>query len=155
VVTVSHLNRRGTVLLRYMTGDISALASEPCSRCGRGGPRFTVTPYRLSGLTKIKGVLVNPAGLHEALAAVRRLDAYQIVVSKERGDPYGLDELIVRVLCDARDVSEVSADIIHRIRTACEVTPRVEPVAAEIGAQWAQGYKHEKFLDTREQPRRS
>jgi phenylacetate-coenzyme A ligase PaaK-like adenylate-forming protein len=153
IVTMSHLNRRGTVLLRYMTGDVSALTSDPCTRCGRAGPRFTVTPYRLSGLTKIKGVLVNPASLHEALAAVRRLDAYQIVVSKERGDPYGLDELTVRILCNSDDVAAVSADIVRGIRSACEVTPHVEPIPAEVGAQWAQGYKHAKFVDTREQPR--
>jgi phenylacetate-coenzyme A ligase PaaK-like adenylate-forming protein len=155
VVTVSHLNRRGTVLLRYMTGDVSALTSAPCGRCGRAGPRFTVTPYRLSGLTKVKGVLVNPASLQEALAEVPGLAAYQIVVSKDRGDPYGLDELTVRILCDARDLPSVSADIVRRLRAASEITPRVELVPGELGGQWARGYKHEGFVDAREQSRSS
>lgn len=149
VVTVSHLNRRGTVLLRYRTGDVSALTSEPCGRCGRAGPRFTLAPYRLSGLVKIKGVLVNPAVLHEALAGVPGLGAYQIVVSKERDDPYGLDELTVRALCAPQELSAVSADIVRRIRAASELTPRVELVPSELGAQWARGYKHDSFVDTR------
>ncbi|GAC1354024.1 MAG: hypothetical protein NVSMB38_31320 [Ktedonobacteraceae bacterium] len=36
--TVTHLDRRGTVLLRYVTGVLNAISNETCPHCGRQGP---------------------------------------------------------------------------------------------------------------------
>ena len=149
LVTISHLNRRGTVLLRYSTGDVSAFSSEPCPACGRLEPRFTVSPYRLSGLTKVKGTLINPATLEEELSRVPRLKEYQIVVAKEGGDAYGMDEMIVHVVCDPPDFDEVAREVTRRARAACEITPRVVPASSEMVDQLARGYKHRRFVDAR------
>ena len=152
VVTVSHLNRRGTVLLRYSTGDISALTTDTCVQCGRSGPRFTATPYRLSGLTKIKGTLVNPASLHEALAGIRQLRGYQVVVSKENDDPYGLDVVTVVLLCEPQDLVAASGEVVRRTRAVWEITPSVRAAPPDLADQWARGYKHASFVDTRPSP---
>lgn len=149
IVTVSHLNRRGTVLLRYSTGDVSAMTTASCTHCGRPGPRFTATPYRVAGLTKIKGTLVNPATLHEALASIRDLRGYQVIVSKEHDDPYGRDVVTVLVLCEPGDMAGVSSEVIRRTRTAWEITPWVRTVPPAVAEQWARGYKHAGLLDTR------
>ena len=45
-LAITHLHRRGTVLLRYLVGDIVALARTPCplcGRCGRAGGRDAAT----------------------------------------------------------------------------------------------------------------
>lgn len=39
-MAVTHLKRRGTVLLRYLLGDISALSYGECPHCGLPGPRL-------------------------------------------------------------------------------------------------------------------
>ena len=52
LLLISHLNRRGTVLLRYAPGDVVALSHEPCPHCGRREPRFLGGPHRADGLTK-------------------------------------------------------------------------------------------------------
>lgn len=149
LVTVSHLNRRGTVLLRYSTGDVSALSSAPCPACGRLEPRFTVAPYRLAGLTKIKGTLVSPPRLEEALATVAGLREYQIVVSRVAGDAWGLDVLTVRVVCDPGEFEGVAREVTRRTRDACEITPTVEPAPGSLVEQVARGYKHRRFIDAR------
>lgn len=149
LVTISHLNRRGTVLLRYGTGDVSALSGEPCPACGRLEPRFTVSPYRLSGLTKVKGTLINPATLEEALSRVPHLKEYQLVVTKEGGDTFGMDEMTVHVVCDPANLAAVSREVTRRTRAACEITPRVVPASSEAVDQLAKGYKHRRFVDAR------
>jgi len=149
LVTISHLNRRGTVLLRYSTGDMSALTSERCSLCGRAEPRFTMTPYRVSGLMKVKGTLINPATLHSELAGVPGLREYQIVVSTDNGDTYGLDVMTIRILCDAGDFGDVTREVARRIRATCEITPRVEPAPGELVNEIARGYKHRRVVDER------
>ena len=67
LLLMSHLNRRGTVLLRYRVGDIVAMERDECGSCGRTGPRFTSDPYRADGMVKIKGTLVDPQALHNRL----------------------------------------------------------------------------------------
>lgn len=60
IVLLTHLERRGTVLLRYALGDISALTREPCPYCGAVTDRLIRTPRRADALVKVKGMLVNP-----------------------------------------------------------------------------------------------
>jgi phenylacetate-CoA ligase len=64
MMLLSHLNRRGIVLLRYVSGDIVSITHETCPNCGRTSPRFLGAPYRADGLTKVKGTLINPAFLN-------------------------------------------------------------------------------------------
>jgi phenylacetate-coenzyme A ligase PaaK-like adenylate-forming protein len=149
VVAMSHLNRRGTVLLRYRTGDISALSTERCPACGRAEPRFTLTPYRLAGLTKVKGTLVNPAALEAALATVTGLAEFQVVIAKAGGDAYGMDVVTVRVTCPVDGFEAVALEVRRQTLAVWEITPAVEPAPADLAQQIAQGYKQQRFVDLR------
>ena len=82
---LTHLNRRGTVLLRYVAGDVVALTHEQCPHCGRWEPRFLGSPYRVDGLTKVKGTLINPAVILDGLSGLlsRGVREYQVVISRE------------------------------------------------------------------------
>ena len=42
-LALTHLNRRGTVLLRFLVGDVVGLAHGPCPHCGRIGDRIVGT----------------------------------------------------------------------------------------------------------------
>ncbi len=150
LVVLSHLNRRATVLLRYVVGDTSALTWDPCPHCGWTGPRFTLEPRRTGGLVKVKGTLVNPAALHEALLGLPGLEEHQVVLAKaDRADPYSADVLVVRAAVGEPDRPRVGGEIIRRARAASEVTVDVEFVAADYFATRLPDYKFKRFVDER------
>ena len=70
MLAITHLHRRGTVLLRYLVGDIVTLSREPCPLCGRIGERVVATPRRTGNLVKCRGMLVNTDVVIDVLSAV-------------------------------------------------------------------------------------
>ena len=68
-LAITHLHRRGTVLLRYLVGDIVTLARAPCPLCGRDGERVVATPRRTGSLVKCRGMLVNTDVILDTLSA--------------------------------------------------------------------------------------
>jgi phenylacetate-coenzyme A ligase PaaK-like adenylate-forming protein len=44
LVVMTHLNRRGTCLIRYVVGEISSLSYEVCPECGSWEPQFDMIP---------------------------------------------------------------------------------------------------------------
>jgi phenylacetate-coenzyme A ligase PaaK-like adenylate-forming protein len=151
-LVMTHLNRRGTVLLRYEVGDITTLAYEPCPRCGRTEPRFVTPPHRTKGLVKIKGTLVNLAVVHEALAHLQRdgLEEFQVALVKEQpGDPYAADTLLVRVVCAPVERERVGGRVAGAVVAAAEVTPRLEFLPPHGLDEQIQQYKFRRFVDER------
>lgn len=125
--TVTHLDRRGTVLLRYITGDLNAISHEPCPHCGRQGPRIVTNTVRTAELVKLKGTLINPDILKEAVATVDGIDEYQIVFSKEQAnDPYSGDQLLVRVAAQPGDHERIKVQLITKVAEAAEMRPAIE-----------------------------
>ena len=98
MLTISHLNRRGTVFLRYKIGDLGALDHTPCPHCGRTSVRLSSKPVRTGDIIKVKGALVNLGNLKAELDRVPGLEEYQIVVASEQADdPFSPDVLKVRI----------------------------------------------------------
>lgn len=152
MLLVSHLNRRGTVLLRYATGDIVTLTHETCPHCGRWEPRFLGSPYRADGLTKVKGTLINPATLQDELARLlhRGVKEYQIVVMREdEHDPFSSDTLRIRVASAPRDRDRVGREVVQAVSRCAEITPELEFLPADGFAEIAGSYKFKRFVDER------
>lgn len=152
IMLVSHLNRRGTVLLRYVSGDIVTLTHETCPNCGRTSPRFLGAPYRADGLTKVKGTLINPASLNEEMTHLlqRGVAEYQVVIGREDSkDPYSGDMLLVRVATADQDWDRLRAEVVSIVTNSVEITPRVEFLPADGFAEIAGGYKFKRFVDER------
>ena len=79
-------------LVRYWTGDLTSISSEPCS-CGRTLVRMASITGRTDDMLIIRGVNVFPTQVEEVLGRVEELSPhYQLVVSREGT----LDELEVR-----------------------------------------------------------
>ena len=154
LLVLTHLNRRGTVLLRYVAGDVVALTHEPCPHCGRYEPRFLGSPYRVDGLTKVKGTLVNPAVLLEGLSGLlsRGVKEYQVVISHEApGDPLSADVLRVRAACAGEDQARLRQEIAAIVRAETEISPEIEFLPADGFGEIAGGYKFKRFVDERSQ----
>jgi phenylacetate-CoA ligase len=98
------LDARGTVVLRYRTGDFidGGLVYEPCPRCGRSTPRLVGNISRSSEmkemrLDKIKGTLVDFNQLEHVLDDAEHVGAWQLELRKRNDDPLEVDELILHV----------------------------------------------------------
>jgi phenylacetate-CoA ligase len=92
VLVFTTLTKQAMPLLRYWTGDLTSLASEPCS-CGRTLVRMASIKGRTDDMLIIRGVNVFPTQVEEVLGRVDELSPhYQLVVSREGT----LDELEVR-----------------------------------------------------------
>lgn len=151
LVVISHMHRRGTVLMRYAVGDVCAMDEAPCPHCGESGPRFLRTPYRVKGLAKIKGTMVNPIVLNDVLAQISGIKGYRVVVSKEnQQDPYSMDVLRIHVVCAHEVQGRLMSEITRRIAEAIEVTPTVEFVSADALFGDAEEYKFRWFIDERD-----
>ena len=148
----THLNRRGTVLLRYVAGDVVALTHEQCPHCGRWEPRFLGSPYRVDGLTKVKGTLINPAVILDGLSGLlsRGVREYQVVISRENPhDPLSADVLRVRAACAAADHTRLRQEIEATVRAETEISPEIEFLPADGFGEIAGGYKFKRFIDER------
>lgn len=152
LLILTHLNRRGTVLLRYVAGDVVALTHDQCPHCGRFEPRFLGSPYRVDGLTKVKGTLVNPAVLLEGLSSLlsRGVKEYQVVISRESpGDPLSADVLRVRAACSDSERLRLGQEIEATVRAETEISPAIEFLPADGFGEIAGGYKFRRFVDER------
>jgi len=125
-LAITHLDRRGTTLIRYLVGDIVSLSHEPCPHCGRSGDRIVGPVIRTKDLLKVKGMLINPAVLFEAIRTVPGVDEFQVVVAKENpADPFSMDEMILRVAASTEDQSWLTKALVAAAQGAVQVRPRV------------------------------
>jgi phenylacetate-CoA ligase len=92
VLVFTTLTKEAMPLIRYWTGDLTSLDSEPCE-CGRTLVRMAAIKGRTDDMLIIRGVNVFPTQVEEVLGRVKELSPhYQLVVSREGT----LDEIEVR-----------------------------------------------------------
>jgi phenylacetate-CoA ligase len=91
VLVLTTLTKQAQPLLRYWTGDITALSSEDC-RCGRTLRRMALIKGRTDDMLIIRGVNLYPTEVELVLGNIAELSPhYRLVVSREGT----LDELSV------------------------------------------------------------
>ncbi len=150
LLLITHLIRRGTVLLRYAVGDIVAMTDEVCPHCGRTAERIVSQPVRTKDMLKIKGTLVNLDLLKEELDGVPGLDEYQVVIQKsDPSDPFSMDELVLRVAAPAAARDRVVQDVAARTLSATQIRARVEVVEANAIFDPVKDPKAQRVVDRR------
>jgi phenylacetate-CoA ligase len=81
-------------LIRYRTGDIGSISTEPCV-CGRTMARITALRGRLDDMLIIRGVNLFPSNVEALLLGIEEVGPhYRLIVER----PAGMDE--VRVECE-------------------------------------------------------
>ena len=134
-VVYTCLDGRGTVLLRYRTGDLAVegMTSQPCPHCGSTVPRISNELRRVSNmkdlrLTKLKGSLIDLGAFSPLLRSIDSIEEFQVELCKRDNDPFGVDELVIHVASSTdADHEQVTTVIRSAIEAATEVTPnRVE-----------------------------
>ena len=148
-LAVTHLNRRGTVLLRYLTGDIVSLSHEPCPFCGRQTTRVVSQPFRKSNLIKFKGTLINPEPLVRALSGMPDLEEFQVVFTRKNPeDPLSPDHLQVRVATNGERES-ITQKIVEACLQTVEMRPEVLFVPKNDIYDPDKGFKSKRIVDLR------
>jgi phenylacetate-coenzyme A ligase PaaK-like adenylate-forming protein len=155
------LDHRGTVVLRYRTGDVieGGLVYEPCPHCGRALPRLVGKISRNSEIKsmqidKLKGTLVDFNQLEHVLDDAPNIGAWQLEIRKLNDDPMELDELILHVH-KLQDVSEerLTRELNNRFLERTEIRPNriVFHHAEEIRDMLGVGtlLKEQKVVDRR------
>lgn len=149
LILLTHIDRRGTVLMRYAVGDLARMATECCPNCGRLTERLTSIPRRYDGLLKIKGMLVNPQLLVDALMGEPEITDFQALVVKERPeDALSMDSLQIKVVSKRQD-ADFEAMLKTRVRRAISVTPVIEFTTGDDPIYKDRGWKAKPIIDLR------
>ncbi len=130
-IVFTPLEARGSVVLRYRTGDYidGGLTYEPCPHCGRSLPRLVGNISRASeikemNLDKLKGTLVDFNQLEHVLDDAPHVGAWQLELRKAGDDPLDLDELVLHVQKTGPVTDEqLSRDLQQRFYHHTEIHP--------------------------------
>lgn len=141
LVTLTHLQRTGTVLLRYALGDTSVLSRERCAHCGSFTDRLVAMPRRTDTLVKIKGTLVNPDVLIQAAESVLGGAEFQFVITRGADG----DRLAVKLANAA-----LGERVAKAVKQAAGVTPSVELAAPGTFADPSTSWKAKRVVDLRD-----
>jgi phenylacetate-coenzyme A ligase PaaK-like adenylate-forming protein len=151
----------GTVVLRYRTGDLvsGGVSWQPYPGVDCTLPRISSSIRRVSeqhalSLTKLKGTLVDLAVMGQVIGEDRDVEEWQVALSKLGDDPYGLDQLEVRIAprlgCD---VEALQRRIATGLASATEVTPnaiRIHSLTEMLDLLGMESQtKERRFLDLR------
>lgn len=133
-VTFTALDSRGSIVLRYRTGDhiSGGLLHERCPHCDRTAPRLVgrisrVSDIRRLHIDKIKGTLINFNDLEHLLDDMDNIGSWQIEIRKRNNDPLECDELVVHVAPagngDNTDPEFIRREVIRRFQHETEISP--------------------------------
>lgn len=144
-LTYTALDGRGSIVIRYRTGDIVealALDYSPCPSCGLRICRINSVISRRSEmkemyLTKLKGTLVNLNLLYSVIPTIPEVNEWQVELRKKNDDPYENDEIILYITPQEEGQEElIESTVNEKMRYAMEIVPTrivFEPLDKLIG----------------------
>ena len=99
-LVLTTLSREAVPAIRYRTGDITALISDPCP-CGRTTTRIRRVTHRCDDMLIVRGVNIYPAQIEDVLLSSECVSPhYEIHLTRDRS----LDQIEVRVEIDRDDL---------------------------------------------------
>ena len=128
-IVYTALDWRGSVFLRYKTGDIGFIHHDKCS-CGRTLPRIDAaiersSEYKEFKLTKIKGSFVNLNAFF-SIMSYKDIEEWQIEIRKKNNDPYEIDELAVYIAPKKKaNFEKLKNELNNKIVAETEITPEI------------------------------
>ncbi len=146
-LTITTLGVEGMPLLRFKTGDICRLHTEPCA-CGRTSARISPIAGRKQQMLKVKGTTIFPQAIYDILNSIPAVENYQLEV---RTTPLDTDDLLINL--GLRDSSElVMQQVRSQLQARLRVTPTLAahtPTAVQQRLFATQGRKPQLFVDHR------
>lgn len=125
-LTITTLGVEGMPLLRFKTGDIVKLHSEPCT-CGRNTHRIGPVVGRKQHMIKYKGTTLYPPAMHDLLNYFESVQNHVIEIST---NDLGTDEILIKI-ASSKPSDELLSEIKDHFRAKLRVTPKVEFVPSD------------------------
>ena len=138
-VVITPLKLEGMPLLRFRTGDISFMMTEPCP-CGRNTVRLGPILTRKAQMLKVKGTTLYPANFFNVLDQIDGVDNYYLEVT---GDSLS-DTIDLYISFNYGDLE--SLGVAEKLRSATRVNVRLHTVSCEAA--------HKKVFGTTRKPLR-
>ncbi len=141
-IVTTQLHNRNWGLIRFGTGDLSSLATEPCP-CGRTAPRITGIVGRAGDAVKVRGMFIVAKQAEQAIMGFSQVGRYQLVVGRREHR----DEMTLKVgLKDnSVDRNRLAVDINNKFQDICRIKiDKIEFIAPGSIADKEQGIKDER-----------
>jgi phenylacetate-coenzyme A ligase PaaK-like adenylate-forming protein len=150
MLAITHLHRRGTVLLRYLVGDIVTLVRTPCPLCGRVGERVVAVPRRTGNLVKCRGMLVNTDVVIDVLSNTEGIGQFQLVFARDQGLG-AMDRMLVRIEHgeEGAGAASLREHVIASVQRAVSLRAEVEFVKRGALYDQERSIKARRVLDLR------
>lgn len=128
VIVFTHVGWRGTVLVRYWTGDLvkGGMVWTRCEHCGYTFPRvFPPICRAVQDFTKLKGARVDLPELAEVVRSTPGVRTFQVSLESEDADAeYSRDMLVITVVAEEGHAPQtIEMALQERVKAASEVTP--------------------------------
>ena len=122
-LVITNLGRGCMPVLRYRTGDLVELTTEPCP-CGRTFARIKGGVVgRADDMIIVRGVNLYPSAIDNLIRGVPLVSEYEVEISRVSG----LDELLIRIETpNSESFTEASHQLTHSFRTAHSIRVNVE-----------------------------
>jgi len=147
-LVITTLGLEGMPLIRYKTGDICSMVTEPCG-CGRQSPRLTHISGRKMQMLKIKGTTIYPAAIFNILDECFPVANY---ITEAFYDTLGGDSLKISLSLKPGFNAAKMHEITEKLVAGLRMKPEIEVLTFEEVEKklWKDGSrKPSKFIDHR------
>ncbi|MGQ7947274.1 AMP-binding protein [Flavobacterium sp. WC2509] len=126
-LTFTTLGIEAMPLIRFKTGDIVQLHSDPCS-CGRNTLRVGPVIGRKQHMIKYKGTTLYPPAMNDVLNNFGNIDNYIIEISS---NDLGTDEILIKIAVQ-NPTPVFLQELKDHFRSKLRVTPKIEFTTNEV-----------------------
>ena len=151
-LVITTLTKEALPIIRYRTGDLTALNTEPCA-CGRTLARMARISGRTDDTFAIGGVKVFPSQIEEVLLQTEGIEPnYLVVVGRESGAETMQVQIEVPsalLTGDVRHLLRTQESLRQRLETALGLTVEVKLV--EPRTVGGSGERRQKVIDRRKE----
>lgn len=127
-VVITTLGVETMPLLRFRTGDMTSIHTEPC-RCGRKSFRISPLVGRKNNMIKLKGTTLYPPAIFDVLDNTEYVENYVVYIDY---NSTGTDEVLVKIGLRHTPEFDVVKELKDRFRARIRVAPEIEITPAEI-----------------------
>ena len=126
-LTITSIGVEAMPLIRFKTGDIVKLHTNPC-KCGRNTLRVGPVLGRKQQMIKYKGTTLYPPAMNDVLNDFGTIDNYLIQIYT---NDLGTDEIVIKIAVNS-PTEEFLTEVKDHFRAKLRVTPKIEFVSKEI-----------------------
>jgi phenylacetate-CoA ligase len=119
-VVITPLGVQAMPLIRFRTGDMAALYTDPCP-CGRTTPRLGPIVGRKQQLLKVRGSSLFPSAIFDCLNGLDVVKDYAIIAQSE----HALSDRLELHVCLSRNSAASQDRVVQCVRALLKVQPRI------------------------------